>query len=773
MAERRTRKRTLTIEKDTLLERATNFVETDENDRQFEMGMRAQRYAKYRQWQDGSNDALWDDASNVVLSDMTTSSLRVQDTLYNAVMTTRPALIAKATNEKDKEKQEDVDTIIDYQAFVENGEEWLSELIDAFVNDGHFTAFIPWVNESRKSEVLRTAPPIPADVVPGVHFRAMIDQIYPQSAVVALSTSAIDAWDYKVTTIEGREYDIAFYTGENDEVEMVATTQATVFNGPKIIVKDRSDVLHPANAHNLQIPSPSNPNGSGHVILVDRPGLDEVLRLQKQGFYDLLSASDVKDLKGRVNTESSEKSDEQKQVTTTGGGDPEAHDVPLEQRELTRYMVFDTVDIDGDGETEDVVYWILKDPNKLLRVRRLSEVYPGSMPRRPFAEEQFIPVRGSRTGIGMLELGEAGHDIRKTIIDQSVDHGSLALSPYFFYRPTSSMKPELIRLYPGEGYPLSDPKNDVHFPSMPQGGQAYAFNMLSLLEADTEKVNMIGDLQLGRVPQGKASALRTVRGMAMVQSQGEARPARLLHRFFTGLAQIWQQIHELNRHLLPPQKQVRIATSVNDVENPYKTLKKEDLDGVFEFEFSANVFNTSKQVLQEALGNLASLYISEIGFMTGISNEKTVYNLFKDFAKAFGQDPDRYITPPRQQQLISLEEALAMIMENTLPQGFPQEGPQQHLEMMQAFSESEQFAVFSPEQVELFGQWGQIVMGMLQELMRMQQMASATGSDGSGTNRGEEGRPPEGGPVDQNQAVLQENELADETLPSAGGGGQG
>jgi hypothetical protein len=774
MVERRTRKRRLTIDKEELVKRATDFADHDEQARQFEMAARAQRYAKYRQWQDDETSPLWEDASNAVLSDLTTNSLRTQDTLYNAVMTARPALISKATHEKDKDKQETIDNIIDYQAFVENGQEWLSELIEAFVNDGHFTAFIPWITEKRKSSTKRTAPGIPEDQTPGIYFRAVMEQIYPEAQVVARGTSAIDAWDYEITDIDGTIIDVSFFTDEEDNIEIVSTTAVTVFDGPKIIVKDRSDVLHSTKAHNLQIPGPSNPNGAAHVILVDHPDLDEILRLQRDGFYDLLTSEDVEDLKSRVNGEISQQSDEQKQVTLIDGGDPEEHDEILEHNTVVRYTVFDTIDIDGDGVTEDVVYWILRESRKVLRLRRLAEVYPGTTPRRPFAEETFIPVKGSRIGMSILEMVEPAHDLRKAIIDQTIDHGSLALSPFFFYRPSSSMKPEVIKLFPGDGYPLSDPRNDVNFPALPQGGQAYAFNMLNIVDRDQEKVSMVGDLQLGRVPEGKASALRTVRGMALISGQGEARPARLLHRFFTGLGQIWAQIHELDRHLLPPNKQIRVATSDNDAENPYITINRKDLDGVFEFEFTANVFNTSKQVKQEALSNLASLYISEIGFMTGISNEKTVYNLFKDMAKAFGQDPDRYITPPQNQPLISFEEALNEIMNNTLPQGIPQEGPQQHLQKLQDFVQSEQFGFLEEGQLELFSKWADIVAGFAQELAQQQALAQASAQQGGGGGGGgPEGRPPEGGPVDNTQATLQNNELADEGLPTAGGGGQG
>lgn len=772
MAERRTRKRKLSIKKPALIKRALDFVKKDEMARQFEMGAREQRYAKYRQWQDQEASPLWDDASNAVLGDMATNSLRVQDTLYNAVMTTRPALLAKATHKKDMNKQEDVDAIIDYQTFVENKTDWLSDLIDAFVNDGHFTAFVPWVREKRKNSELRIVDPIPEEEVPGVYFRQVLEQIWTDAlSIVARGASAIDAWDFVITDEDGTEINVAFYTNEDKAVEVVSTKLVTVFNGPKIIVKDRSDVLHPVNVSNLQIPGPSNPGGSSHVILVDRPSLDEILRLQKSGFYDMLTRDDVKDIKGRVNNNMAEQSEEQKQAALISGDDPEEHDAPMEHNVVKRYMVFDVLDITGNGETEDVIYWILNEPQKVLRVRRLSEVYPGAIPRRPFAEQQFIPVRGMRTGIGMLELVEAAHDLKKTITDQSIDHGALALSPFFFYRPTSSMKPEVIRLYPGEGYPLSDPKNDAHFPTLPQGGQAYAFNMLSLVEQDQEKVGMIGDLQLGRVPQGKASALRTVRGMAMITGQGEARPARLLHRFFTGLGQIWAQIHELNRHLLPKDKQIRIVTSESDNENPYKTLNKKDLDGMFEFEFSANVFNTSKQVLQEALANLSTMFISEIGFMTGVTNEKTVYNLFADIAKAFGQDPDRYLTAPQGQPPISFEDAIASIMDDTLPKGIPQEGPAVHLQKLQEFVASEQFGLLDGDtQLQLFQQWTEIVMGMAQQVAHMQQLAAASGQQAGESGRAEGGA--QGGPVDDKQAVLQENELANETLPSAGGGGQ-
>ncbi len=248
----------------------------------------------------------------------------------------------------------------------------------------------------------------------------------------------------------------------------------------------------------------------------------------------------------------------------------------------------------------------------------------------------MIPVPGRRTGIGILEMAEGIHDLRKLLRDQMVNVGSLLLSPFFFYRPSGVMKPETIRLWPGEGYPLNDPKNDQFFPQINAQGISYAMNLDASLNQDEERLSLIGDLNMGRVPAGKASALRTTSNMAMVLGQGDARPERLLRRFFGGLGQVWSQAHELNRHFLDKAKSFRIAVPVEPGEDPYRTVEPADLDATMEFTFSANVMNTSKQALQANLEFLASMYLSEIAFMTGVSDADTVYTLFRDIGKARG-----------------------------------------------------------------------------------------------------------------------------------------
>lgn len=762
---KRTRKRSIKVDAEALVRRALDFADSDEMARSEEMDLRDQRYAKFRMWRGNSATQPWDDAADAALPDIMTDVLRVQDTLYNAVMSTRPALVAKAVNEKDMEKTGAVDRTLDFQLFVENGEQWLSDAIDAFVIDGHFTAFVPWVRDTRKVSDLFRLPPIPESIDPAAYFRDQLMYEFGREAIVVPQGNPNRAWDYMIE-IPGEQEPISvhFYTDEDNYVEMVIERKAVRFEGPRPMIIDRADLLHPSRAANLQIPGPSNKGGASHVIVVDRPQLSEIAEKVDSGFYDMVTKAEMEEIV--LGQNEPEKTHEEQQRDQIAGISDESKE-PLEMHgHVTRYMVFDMVDIDGDGQLEDVIYWVLREPEKLLRIRRLTEVYPGAFPMRPFAEEQFVPVRGRRTGIGLPEMMEATHDLAKMTVDQMVDHGSLQLTPFGFYRPTSSMKPEVMRLWPGELYPLSDPRNDVNFPVIPNAGQAYGFNALSLMQQWNERLTMVGELQLGRVPQGKASALRTVAGMSMVAQQGEARPERILRRFFNGLAQIWGLAHNLNRYFLPPDKKVRVSGYLEPNEDPYLQVKREDIDFPVQFEFSANVFNTSKTVQQEALMQIGQVVMSPLAMQLGMIDPLGIYRWHHDLIKSWGHDPDKYIHAPGGGKPITWQEAVAEIMDDRLPKGVPVEGPEAHLMLLEQFTQKPEFGYLSQAQVAMFFQWMQIIQMYMQQMMQMQALAGAGQQPG-----GEEGSEGGGGsPGDDSQAPLQPNELQDETLPGAGGG---
>ena len=766
------RRRSVTIDKAEIVDRVIDFYRNDLTDTTHEREIRLQRYAKMRGWTEGK-DWPWEDSSDIALTDIMEKSLRMQDTLHNAVMTTRPPIGAKARKEGDRDKEKTVDQLIDYQVFEEQpGEIIIGELADTFINDGVFTAFIPWVKEKREARNARMFDPIPDDMEPGQYFHNLVRQTFPDFAPFPKG----DGWDFDVSTPnEGEKFEVRFYTKGN-EVEMVVIREVEVYDGPKIIVKDYDDIFHPTRAANLQIPGPSNPGGASHVIMRDYPTIDEIKRLAKSGHYDLITNAELDALENvaspDVDTEAKKQKDD-----LGGKAEPNTEPKAKSHRTLTRLMCFDMYDIDKDGIDEDMVFWVIEETSTLLKAIALTELSPANPPRRPFAEAAMLPVKGRRAGISIPELLEGMHDAMKMLYDQTIDSGTIRVSPFGFYRASGSMKQETIRMSPGELYPLGDPQKDINFPSFgDDNAVAFMLNMISMLGTNEERVSSVGDLELGRVPAGKSSALRTIGGMALIAGQGEARPERILRRFFTGLTEIWQQIHELNQHFLPKEKQIRVFDMQRPSADPYQTITdKGEISGRFQFGFAANVLNTSKQAMQEALAGMVSLYVSELALQLGIIDEAGIYRLFRDIGKSQGQDPDKYLkepTPGAMRPRLTAEEAISQILNSQIPDGEPAEAAQAHLQAITAFTKTDEFGHMNQDQVQLLRGYMQTLQQKIQEEQQRQALIDAAGRFGGNGQGGPVGRPPEGVENPNQQPQVQGGELLDETLPTAGGGGE-
>lgn len=777
--------------REDIVQRIKTFYDDDNANRTDEIDARLQRYAKYRMWLE-SKEWPWADASNFAVPDLMTASMRLQDTLHNAVMSQRPPVMARATKKHDKEKETHVDHLIDYQVFEEQpGEETIGILAHDFVNEGFYTAYVPWVKEERHVIDVFTVGELPADQLPVDVFRQHLEGKFPRAELVPSG----EGWDWEIR-IDGKKKKgtrASFFTKPDGDVEVEIQQNAMRYNGPRIIPKDVQDVLHPVRCENLQIPGPSNPMGASHVILRDYPTIDEIKRLSmgEHPYYDLVSDEELETLGIRRMDRSYQERDEQKDVMA---GAQEMKDKPKgaeSHKQLTRLMCFDCFDVDGDGVDEDVIFWMILETKTLLRARYLTQMFPSNPPIRPLAEAHLFPVPGRRYSIGMLEMLEGIHDATKQFLDQGGDAGTIANSPFGFYRATSNMRPEVIRMWPGELYPLNDPQRDVHFPQMGNQNQSFMFNMLTYLQATEERLSTIGELQLGRVPHGKASALRTVQGMQTILSQGDARPERVLRRFFTGLTQIWRVIHSLNQAFLPKGKQFMIGGYLEPGNDPYRSLPggSRDIEGSFQFMFSANALNTSKEALQGALEKMLGTFVSELNIQLGIMTPEGAYRLQRDWGRSLGPDPDKYITAPSAeawQPPIFAEEAISMIMAGQIPQGSPAEGAEGQLQKLLAFVDGEMTTVQGPDGEDMEAPAFALmpleyVTGILKPYMEKlgqlaqqekQKAALLAAAQQFGMQAQQPGKPgPQGMPqAPGGMPMMQGSELADESLPGAGGG---
>jgi hypothetical protein len=775
----RTRKRNdVTPDQRTeIANRVVKFYQDEKMLRDRGRNARLQRYAKYRMWQQGT-DWPWPDAADTAIPDMLQDSLRVQDTLNNAVLSQKPAIVSTASLETDKGKEKVVDNLLQFQFFRENkGETIIGEMAEAFANDPSCNVFVPWVREKKKVADIKVFDPMPEDADPEGYFRALLKAQIKD--ISRMDTKG--GWDWDVIAA-GEELEVCFYTNEADEIEMVIEREAIIYDGPRVLMKDYDDVLFPARSANLQPPSPANPGGAPYVILRDFPILSEIASLQQSGYYDLLTKEDLEKLTGTSSNAQFESESAKQKDDFAGAQEQPGRPRDASHKKLTRLMCFDTYDMDGDGIGEDYVFTVILEAKVLTRSRRLSDVSPGSPPQRPLFGKSFHPVGGRHDGMSLLETMEGLHDATKVLVDQGINANDLAIASPGFYRPSGGMNPEVLRIEPFTLSPLQNPQQDVVFPQIGNSqAMGFSLNMVNMLGMWQDKTTMVSDNSFGQVAPGSSSALRTIGGMAMLNGQGEARPERILRRFFSIIADIYEHMHRLNSAYLPKGKQFRILGFIPEGTNPFVTLDdRSKYAGDFAFGFDANAFNTSKAALQSALMDIMKVTINPLAIQLGNVTAENVYNLLADYISAKGQQPNRYVTPTKAQgdgPKILAQEAITEIMHNQLPIGEPLEagGPQEHLAALIAYMESNEFGLLKPHQVDLFRQYMAQVRQLVAAQNQQQAVLQHASTFAANANQSGPGAPAQQMPQAPGRPapVSGPAELQDERLPGAGGGANG
>ena len=264
----------------------------------------------------------------------------------------------------------------------------------------------------------------------------------------------------------------------------------------------------------------------------------------------------------------------------------------------------------------------------------------------------------------------------------------------------------------------------------------------------------------------------------MLSGQGEARPERILRRFFTAFVEMWQVIHQQNQHFLPKDKKFKLFGDVERGKDAYQEVTQRDMiSGNFNFTFAANVFNTSKEALQQSLGLMLQTYVSEINVQLGIIQPDGIYRLERDYGKAYGVDVNKYLSQPSAEanaNRILAEEAIATMIRSEEPDGLPLEpgGAVEHMQKLIQFAQSDNFGLLTETGVQIFAQYLERMKQLIQREQQQQQLQQAAGAFNSNQEQGAVGRPGEAGPPDtDNPQVSSGGELIDEALPGAGGGG--
>lgn len=776
-------KPSLKIDPATVVRFVTQRLTRDLADRNQWNLQRIDRYAKLRGWLPAKTYPIGSLSSNMWVPTMLIASMRLKASLENAIKSTRPLMEAKATQRRNIDRQENISNLIDFQVFEEaNGEDLFDDFISNLVDDGTAVAFVRWVREDQILRDVKILPGLPRNIPADVPHKLIVGQaleVLFDKIVGAAPQHDSQYPDYEYDVVYEDQYGtqhhalVCFYDTDDGKLEAHITQKVTSFDGPSFEVLDLEDIVIPARTGNLQPPTQQNPHGAPYVNRLCKTTLDNIRRLKANGTYDLLDDAGMDRIKA-TNTSPNTYWDEE--IAKLQKDQKEGVETQFAQTDLgIRYIVehYGRWDVDGDGFEEDVIFWMERDSQTLLRARLLGEIYPGIPVRRPFGVAKLFPIPGRFYAQSMGEILEPLQDASKFLMDSNFDWGTITNIPFGFYRPASGLKREDMTLMPGTLYPVDRPTEDVSFPSWNRD-MSWVTNTFGLLRQLEEKLSMQGDMQFGRVPTGQSSALRTLGTTAALLQQGDVRSEQILRRLFHGIAEIYLLIHRLNRRYLPKDKQIRVMGMAERGEDPYVDLTPDRIDADVDFAFRATMLNTNKQVVAGALQEIAALLISPVALQMGYATPDGIYKLMRDITKAKDLDPDRYLQRPPENIFngpkYTAEEVISTIIDGQIPDGQPLEAnAAEHLGKLMGFVQSDQIGLLSQPQVQVLVMWMKKVQQSDQQLQQQQAMAAAAaqmqgqmhGGGGPGGAPTTMGVPPApGGP-------------GPETQPPGPGGGEG
>ena len=739
----RKRRRSLKVDREKLATRIMEVVDRARDERADWMDMRLVRYAKLRGWRQKVSYP-WDGAHNEHVPLMMSNSLRIQAGLFNAVMGNKPIMQGRSLRRDKIDAADKASSLIEFQLMHEaDGEQKISQAVQQFCDDGTIFSYQPWVKDTRKMVDVRVIPGPPEDPETGEPSDLSFYLVNTLPGLIdnldGLTDETLDGYNWTGTWKDPdgkpQEVEVEVWDRDDGKLDVEMRWEALTFDGPTSVIHQLEDITLPIRSLNPQPVTPQNPFGAPWISRRLRVNLDTIKRRKENGTYDLLTDEDWERLVAFADTRQApdtKQSEDQikleKEAQAGLASDWSGMDEDKQWLDLEEW--YGAYELPDGYECEVVVHVFDIPGGVCARARYLSEVCPGAPQWRPFGYETFIPVPDCIYGISVPEVLEGLHDLLHELFNSNLDRGDIANLPVMLYRASSGVKPEEMRARPGDWIPVDNPKDDAAAVQYPHADQSWSFNMIGLVQQLAERVIQVGSLQFGQVPQGKASALRTVGTTMAILQQGAALPEQILRRFFHWLQQVYSQFHMLNTKFLPARKRILIIGKEYESDQAYTELTPADIQAPVNFEFGATLLNTNKGITSQSLTEIGQAIFNPLGFQMGLVGPQQFYQWAKDKVNSAQLDPQRYLmkpagtpdTPP-----MSAQDAIVMLIEGKMPPGTNfVEGAMPAFETFAKWYQSDEFGRVASMNLGLVKEYLQMVQAAAMQEQQKQQAAQAS-----------------------------------------------
>lgn len=403
------------------------------------------------------------------------------------------------------------------------------------------------------------------------------------------------------------------------------------------------------------------------------------------------------------------------------------HAFPMyDKNKIHVYLVHTTDIVEEDGPRVEVIYHIPHALRKIVRAEYLDEVYPHG--KRPFICAKYLPMSDRWAALGIGDQLAAINLEINAIINYINNNQELINNPFYFYEPTAfSPDAEGIQgLQPGQGIPVMSVQG-VLFPNFPQQPLANMQELSTLL--------MFGDrVTLSPLNAGSSqmkNAPQTARGTLALLGEGHIKTDMLITRLQRGpWTELMEQLFGLYQEFMPDEKWYYITRS--DGSRRPNRVTKSMLRGRYEFTFKGNTVNTNREVMRSLAQVRYNMVMTHPDYATDPNVRREA---LRDLLKWWGDGVDisrlipalpgqgAYTHPPMMQQQEN------KIMELSVPvQVLPTDMHAEHLQVMDMYERSPQFAAFPEAVVGLWAMHKQQHMEHLRAQMAQQSQPVGPGT---------------------------------------------
>lgn len=414
---------------------------------------------------------------------------------------------------------------------------------------------------------------------------------------------------------------------------------------------------------------------------------------------------------------------------------------------------YGSYDADGDGFAEDVRIVISPEYQIYLGGIQMTNITKSGKRPLDFTKlESRIDCPTENFGMGILEKVKELAEEVDAIFNQMTDGNTLAILLPGFFDPSGDLDAASLSLAPNRLVPVSDPQRNVYFPQINVQTEKL-LNAIRLVLEFIERLTAASSYVLGKeseVVGGSGTATRT---NAIVGAANErfALPSKRLRE---GAGRIIQNHLDLLQLNIPPGLESRILGEDGQPLFTKDELSSLGITGEYDAYLLEDPSFGSSDMEKEVSSMLYSILMQN---MIVATDPVKIYEVTADLIKAYGKEPEKYLGPkPDTDMIDSPEDENTLMIQGDFKRvrAMITENHVEHLRVHAQLEQSPtlaQIALQAPELVNeiiLFNR--QHMMEHMQQLQAMQAMYSkfggSSGQPGGGVGEGPGDQKGSGGP---------------------------